>query len=98
PVPGGTGILPVSFRPAGRLPHHSLSRIVACLMTHWYERLNSHSGIGTRSQLHEQVVSLLEEVGLRPEALKRYPHENFRVVRGKGSALQDRWPFIQTRL
>ena len=31
--------------------------------------------IGTRSQRRDKVVELMEEVGLRPEYLNRYPHE-----------------------
>jgi len=54
--------------PYGSLnPRQSIERIVM-------EPLIIH-GIGARSQRHEQVLSLLEEVGLRPEALKRYPHQ-----------------------
>jgi len=32
-------------------------------------------GIGTRSERRKKVLALVEEVGLRPEYLKRYPHE-----------------------
>jgi oligopeptide/dipeptide ABC transporter ATP-binding protein len=38
------------------------------------EPLTIHA-IGTRSQRHEKVIALLDEVGLSPEHLKRYPHE-----------------------
>ncbi len=38
------------------------------------EPLTVH-GIGTRSQRHEKVLALLDEVGLSPEHLQRYPHE-----------------------
>jgi oligopeptide/dipeptide ABC transporter ATP-binding protein len=38
------------------------------------EPLTVH-GIGTRSQRRERVLALMEEVGLSPEHLKRYPHE-----------------------
>lgn len=38
------------------------------------EPLTIHK-IGTRSQRREKVVELMEEVGLRPEYLNRYPHE-----------------------
>jgi oligopeptide/dipeptide ABC transporter ATP-binding protein len=31
--------------------------------------------IGTRAQRREKVLALMEDVGLRPEYLKRYPHE-----------------------
>ena len=31
--------------------------------------------IGTRSQRREKVLALMDDVGLRPEYLKRYPHE-----------------------
>lgn len=32
-------------------------------------------GIGARQERRERVAALMEEVGLRPEYLKRYPHE-----------------------
>jgi oligopeptide/dipeptide ABC transporter ATP-binding protein len=38
------------------------------------EPLTIH-GVGTRSERLEKVLSLMEEVGLRPEYLNRYPHE-----------------------
>ena len=38
------------------------------------EPLTIHN-IGTRSERREKVVQLMEEVGLRPEYIKRYPHE-----------------------
>jgi oligopeptide/dipeptide ABC transporter ATP-binding protein len=38
------------------------------------EPLTIH-GIGTRAQRRERVIQLMEEVGLRPEYMKRYPHE-----------------------
>ncbi len=38
------------------------------------EPLTVH-GIGSRSQRREKVLELMEEVGLSPEHLKRYPHE-----------------------
>ncbi|MBI5251571.1 MAG: dipeptide ABC transporter ATP-binding protein [Desulfomonile tiedjei] len=38
------------------------------------EPLTIHN-IGTRAERHERALQLMEEVGLRPEYLKRYPHE-----------------------
>ncbi len=38
------------------------------------EPLTIH-GIGTRAERHERVAALMDEVGLRPEYLRRYPHE-----------------------
>ncbi len=38
------------------------------------EPLTIH-GIGTRAERHERVAALMDEVGLRPEYLQRYPHE-----------------------
>ncbi|MFH0823377.1 MAG: dipeptide ABC transporter ATP-binding protein [Pseudomonadota bacterium] len=48
-------------------PRHTIGTIIG-------ESLTIHS-VGTPAQRRQKVLSLLEEVGLRPEAMKRYPHE-----------------------
>jgi peptide/nickel transport system ATP-binding protein/oligopeptide transport system ATP-binding protein len=48
-------------------PRHSIRFIVT-------EPLIIH-GIGTKNERREKVAALMEDVGLRPEYLERYPHE-----------------------
>ena len=39
------------------------------------EPLRVHRLVSSKAEAHERVVSLLERVGLRPEHMRRYPHE-----------------------
>lgn len=48
-------------------PRHTVERIIG-------EPLAIH-GIGSRTERRQKVLSLMDEVGLRPEYLSRYPHE-----------------------
>jgi oligopeptide transport system ATP-binding protein len=49
-------------------PRHTVGGIIG-------EALTIHGLVKTRQQMEEKVVQLLETVGLRPEHMRRFPHE-----------------------